>query len=251
MSEVSNKLLQRATYLRNLMIAHATGRQVNESDYHKLRHYFMGMAATSDRVPSLVLEHVDLSSLWQSLKYSCGSVEERKLLIMDTFEDFLDHLSASVSEAGEPNAVKKQLEPLDELSLNAHWQEAAALAPEAATEAMKALVERLCFQLLKELKVVPDPMQNSLKQLVLLTQRSLMLAPGKRYSQTVKELLKGCEETLNAIENFRADRAHHKEEGDKQIGSNRVLISLYGSLCTMLMAAWRVNELIAEGETLS
>jgi hypothetical protein len=249
MSEVSNKLLQRATYLRNLMIAHVTGRQVNESDYHKLRHYFMGMAATSDCVPALVLEHVDLSSLWQSLKYSCGSVEERKLLIMETFEDFLEQLSSSSHNGDSP--VKKQLEPLDELSINAFWQEAVALPPEVATDTMKALVERLCFQLLKSLKVVPDPMQNSLKQLVLLTQRSLMLPPGKRYSQTVKELLKGCEETLNAIENFWADRAHHKEEGAKLLSSTRVLISLYGSLCTMLMAAWRVHELIADGETLS
>ncbi len=253
MSEVDNKLLHRATYMRNLLIAHVTGRQVNESDYHKLRHFFMGLADVSEKVPALVIEHADLASLWQSLMYSCGSLEDRKTFIIDQFSDFLESLEKDTQTSEQ---VARSHQVLTEALLHDTWNKAIVSLekkPEVAVEQMRLMVEQLCYQLLRNVKVVPDPMQHNLKALVGLTERSLMLSPGKKYFHVIKELVAGCEETLSAIENFRADRTHlisgKIDSADRDLSSAKVLVSLYGSLCSMLLSAWRVHEMLIEGES--
>ena len=252
MSEVNNKLLQRATYMRNLLIAHVTGRQVNESDYHKLRHYFMGQSDTSQSVPAIVVEHADLASLWQSLKYSCGSVEDRKNFIVDQFSDFL----VGLSDHSLPESGSRPHQVFTEALLQESWTKAIItleLKPEVAVEQMRLMVEQLCYQLLRYVKVVPDPMQHNLKALVSLPERSLMISAGKKYFHVIKGLVMGCEETLNAIENFRADRTHIMggkiDSADRDPSSVKVLISLYGCLASMLLSAWRVREMLLEGES--
>ncbi|SIS59897.1 hypothetical protein [Neptunomonas antarctica] len=245
----SSKIYLRAVYLRDLLVAHVTGRRVNEADYHKLRDYFMGLPETSKRVPAVVAEHADLPSLWHSMRYNYGSQEDRKSYIVDQFQAFLDPL---VSEKREANAARGAGYPLiDEKKLQSVWAHSAELLvknSDVAIEQMKSLIENLCHQLLKNLKIIPNPHQHNLAAMVMLTEQSLLLSADKQYYLVIKKLISGCRETLSAIDNFTIDQA---DLSGKSHGSDRatglVLISLYGSLACMLLASWRVREMLQEG----
>ena len=252
MSEANNKLYQRAVYMRNLLIAHVTGRRVNESDYSKLRHYFMGLAQTSALVPPVVAEHSDLPSLWQSLKYSHASHDDRQRYISEQFEPFINQFS----ELALPkNSLAKQPQ-INELALQTTWVKSIKLAddnPSVGVEQMRLLVEKLCHQILAKLKVVPDPRQHELTNIVSLAEQSLLLSPGKRYYTVVKELMAGTTDTLTAIESLRIERSKLKDKSihssDTDKATAQVLISLYGSLASMLLGGFRVREMLEEGVT--
>lgn len=253
MSDSKSKLYQRAMYLRNLLVAHLTGRNVNEPDYFKLRQYFMGLPETSQIVPSIVSEHPDLSSLWQSMRYSHANHEDRKSYVIEQFQEFLSELEP-VGENSNLTDSSKSME-VDEDKLHKVWNESAALLttqPDQAVSRMEHIVETLCYYLLRNLKVVPDPLQHNLPSLVELTERSLQLAPGKQYHLVVKELISGCAETLQAIENFKVDQAHlknSKSAKNEKIATAKIMISLYGSLASMLLAGWRVRQMLEPGSS--
>ena len=249
MSGSNSKLHPRAVYLRNLLIAHVTGRNVNESDYHKLRHYFMGLPETSDIVPSLVVEHEDLSGLWHSMRYNYASHEDRKAYVVDEFQVFLDKIAPPGSD--EENSSGAGYPVINDKKLQQTWNDCLELlikSPDTAIGQMKSLVENLCYQLLKLLKVVPDPQQHSLSALVTLTERSLLLSPGKKYHLVVHKLVASCGETLAAIDSFTLDCTKITPHASTQNKDEAlVLVGLYGSLASLLLSAWRVRDLLKEG----
>ena len=249
MSGSNRKLYPRAVYLRDLLIAHVTGRSVNESDYHKLRHYFMGLAETSLLVPSVVVEHDSLAGLWYSLKYSYGSPEDRKAYIMDEFQAFLEKISP-VGSMNSNSSTAGDLR-IDDKKLQKTWNESSELLmknPDAAIEKMKYLVENLCYQFLKQLKIIPDPLQHDLSALVTLTERSLLLSPDKKYQLVVQKIVMSCGDTLAAIDNFTLDCAKTPAQVSHQSESEAlVLIGLYGSLASLLLSVWRVRSLLKDG----
>lgn len=249
MSDSNNKLHLRAVYLRNLLIAYVTGRNVNESDYHKLRHYFMGHPKTGNIVPELVAAHADLPALWHSMRYDYASHEDRKAHVLEQFQVFLDQIEPKNNEKSTLSGSGYPL--IDEKKIHEVWSSSSVLmakSPDVAVQQMISLVENLCFQLLKHLKVVPDPQQHSLTPLVKLTGRSLLLSPGKKYHVVVNQLITGCGETLAAIDSFTVDRAHiNNQTSDEDGAASFILISLYGSLSSMLLAGWKVHEMLKEG----
>lgn len=244
-----SKFYPRAVYLRNLLVAHVTGRSVNESDYHKLRHYFMGLPETSEIVPAMVVEHADLSGLWHSMRYNYASHEDRKAYVVEQFQIFLDKITPEGKQSS--GAAGSAYPHIDEKKLHEVWSSASELtlkSPDVAVQQMKSLVENLCYQLLKSLKVVPDPQQHDLSVIATLTERSLLLSPGKKHYLVVKQLITGCGETLAAIDSFIVDRARINDQSSDADGpASLILISLYGSLASMLLAGWRVRELLQEG----
>ena len=241
-----NKFYPRAVYLRNLLVAHVTGRSVNESDYHKLRHYFMELPETSEIVPQIVVEHVNLSGLWNSMRYNYASHEDRKAYVVEQFQVFLDNITP------EDKQSSGSTYPLiDEKKLHEVWLSASELVlknPDVAVQQMKLLVESLCYQLLNNLKVVPDPQQHGLLVIATLTERALLLSPEKKHCLVVKQLITGCGETLASIDGFIVDRADVNYQCvDDADSASQILISLYGSLASMFLAGWRIRELLQEG----
>lgn len=251
MSQSQDKRYARAQYLQNLLIAHLTGRNVNESDYHKLRHYFMGMADTTDLVPEMVVEHSDLSSLWHSMRYSHATHEARKDHIVETFMPLLAFLgqgqsSSSVSESGVRGRITEQV--IQDVWLKA--QELCQQNGPAALGQMSLLVEKLCYQLLKELKVVPDPLQHNLAGLVSLAERSLLLSPGKRYALVVKSLIESVGELHSAISGLTAEKTSiNGKQTTLDAEAIPTLINLHRGLATLLLAAWEVRQLATFGAT--
>ncbi len=244
-----SKFYPRAVYLRNLLVAHVTGRSVNESDYHKLRHYFMGLSETSKIVPQIVVEHADLSGLWHSMRYNYASHEDRKAYVVEQFEIFLEKITPEDSQGS--GSAASAYPRIDESKLHEVWSSSSELLiknPEVAVQQMKSLVENLCFQLLKNLKIVPDPQQHDFSVITTLTERSLLLSPGKKHYLVIKQLITGCGETLAAIDSLIVDKAHvDGQPTDDNASTSLILISLYGSLASMLLAGWRVRELLQEG----
>jgi hypothetical protein len=209
----------------------------------------MGLAETSLLLPSVVIEHDNLAGLWHSLKYSYGSPEDRKAYIIDEFQGFLDGTAPSVDVSSGSSAVGKS--HIDDKKLQQAWRESSELLmknPDAAIEKMQYLVETLCYQFLKNLKVIPDPLQHNLSALVTLTERSLLLSPGKKYHLVVQKLVVSCGEVLAAIDNFTLDcvkipaNVSHRSKSEAL-----VLIGLYGSLASLLLSVWQVRSLLKDG----
>lgn len=241
MSEDREKLFKRAEYLRNLLIAHVTGRTVNMLDYQKLRQYFMQHKEAGAFLPRIVINHSDLSSVWQSMKYGFGSHEERRAAILDQFQPFLERFSPQ--EAAADDAA---IEQLNEVVLFSRWNELMERVdkePELAVDAIQQDITALCYQLLKELKVFPDPRRSSLSKLVTLTEHALQISPDREHAKVVKDIVSGCADSLAAIEHLYAEnsKANSEKTIDKEIA--KVLVSLYISLSTMLLSSWRLHRL--------
>jgi len=249
MENADSKLTQRVTYLRNLLIAHVTGRTVNETDYRKLRQYFMAMPGLKDVMPDVVSKNPDLAAVWQHMKYSSAGHNERREQLEKVFKPLLAKASGGIEES------EQALDQVDQGRLLQTVQKANMLtgkAPDVAVQQMQSLIELLCRQVLNQMKVQPDPTKTDICELISLTERSLEVGPGRRNGDCLKQLTKGLVSLNRAIEALYAENSHLKLESG-QIGVDSdvavVLVQLYAGLGSMLLGCLNTHKLAPEGQT--
>lgn len=247
MSDDCSKIYQRASYMRDMLIAHVVGRRVNEADYDKLRRYFLALEKTKNRLPKIVVDHPDLSSFWHSMRYTHATHEARRAYVMEQFDSFLSSLTPATERDDLPDGgLPAGLCLTDEKILHKIWRESSCMVEsdsQLAVNQMKHLIERLCYQLLQKLKVVPDPRQHDFTSLVTLTETSLQLSAGHRFHASIKRAMSGCQDILEAIGDFISDLpVHEKKTAHMSAEPTRILITLYGSLAFLLLGGWRMRE---------
>ncbi|WP_081686975.1 TIR domain-containing protein [Chitinilyticum litopenaei] len=87
----------KANYLVNLLVAHATGAPADSSEYEALRHEFLSDSQLAPLIPSFVRSNRNLGSFWGFIKGKFGTYAERRTYLSQEFTPLLDLLEFGAS----------------------------------------------------------------------------------------------------------------------------------------------------------
>lgn len=238
----NGKYYQCAVTLRDMLIAYVTGRTINEAEFGKLRSYLLNSKSLSPLLPQLLKNHADPAEIWREVKYGQVDHQARRDYLIKCFAPLINHLAGD-KPASNPQSL------LNEQSLQAQWAKATKQVQtnaEVACEQMKVQLEALCYQLLREHKVIPDPRNSHLSALIRLTQNALSVAPRHRFYHTIEGTISATGQLSKSIDSLTLELVT-AGKGAQQIAIASLLLTLYLSLGLTLLAAWRCEQLAEEG----
>ena len=82
----------KANYLVNLLVAHATGGSADSAEYEALRHELLADAEVAHLMPTFVRTNRNLASFWGFIKSKYGTYAERRTYLSQEFTALLDQL---------------------------------------------------------------------------------------------------------------------------------------------------------------
>ncbi|VVN79834.1 TIR domain-containing protein [Pseudomonas fluorescens] len=89
---------EKASYLLNLLVAHATGKAADSGEYEKLRHEFLSNPKLNTQLPAWIKLHRNLDSFWGFIQPKFSTYAERRTFLSEQFTPLLDSLEFGVSE---------------------------------------------------------------------------------------------------------------------------------------------------------
>lgn len=90
--EFLNTDFEKVSYLLNLLVAHATGKSANSSEYETLRHGLLANPSLSAQLPQWIKLHRNLDSFWGFIQPKFGTYAERRTFLSEQFTPLLDYL---------------------------------------------------------------------------------------------------------------------------------------------------------------
>ncbi len=98
----------KANYLLNLLVAHATGNVAIQLEYEVLRQELLSDPIAAPLIPSFVRTHRNLGSFWSFIKGKYGTYAERRAYLSEAFTPLLDRLEfgpSSMAVDTQPSAI--------------------------------------------------------------------------------------------------------------------------------------------------
>jgi predicted nucleotide-binding protein len=83
---------EKVSYLLNLLVAHATGKPAESSEYEILRHQLLSEPPIADALPPWIKTHRNLESFWGFIQPKFKSYAERRTYLSEQFTPLLDAL---------------------------------------------------------------------------------------------------------------------------------------------------------------
>lgn len=83
---------EKVSYLLNLLVAHATGKPAESSEYEILRRQLLSDPPIADSLPAWVKTHPNLESFWGFIQPKFKSYAERRTYLSEQFTPLLDAL---------------------------------------------------------------------------------------------------------------------------------------------------------------
>lgn len=108
----------KANYLVNLLVAHATGQPAENSEYELLRQDLLSDQQVAPLIPSFVRTNRNLGSFWGFIKGKYGTYAERRTYLSQEFTPLLDMLEFGASAAPSPSQPNIATEPLAAVARN-------------------------------------------------------------------------------------------------------------------------------------
>lgn len=90
--EFLNTNFEKVSYLLNLLVAHATGKSADSSEYEKLRHELLANSSLPAQLPQWIKLHRNLDSFWGFIQPKFGTYAERRTFLSEQFTPLLDSL---------------------------------------------------------------------------------------------------------------------------------------------------------------
>jgi hypothetical protein len=83
---------EKVSYLLNLLVAHATGKSAESTEYETLRHQLLSDSTIAGLLPAWVKTHRNLDSFWGFVQPKFKSYAERRTYLSEQFTPLLDAL---------------------------------------------------------------------------------------------------------------------------------------------------------------
>lgn len=88
---------EKVSYLLNLLIAHATGKTADSSEYEQLRYELLKNHQISNQLPAWIKLHRNLDSFWGFIQPKFSTYAERRTYLSEQFTPLLDSLEFDTS----------------------------------------------------------------------------------------------------------------------------------------------------------
>jgi hypothetical protein len=196
---------ERAQYLQNLLINHATGGFGDQTHYAALREYFLTNPQTKQLTPRWIRTNRDLSQFWQFIKFEFRSYAERRQFIWSGFEPLLQFLETRQRLPAE-EAISGTLQRFDADGVHFAWSKALerqAADPEGAITSARTMLESVCKHILDDLAIGYSEKSADIGDLYKLTSRALSLSPDQHSEEVFKQILGGCASVVNGLGSLR------------------------------------------------
>ena len=244
--------IERAQYLQNLLIAHATtGGGADDDEYRLLRAQFMDSPTLAGLLPKCVRTCRDLSQFWGFIKYEYKTYAERRQFLWAEFRPLLDHLEGRNTKPAD-KAISDRLKSFDSDGVHAVWVKALgrrAADPEGAITAARTLLETVCKHILDARSVSYDGGKIDLPELYRLTSKELNLAPGQHTEDTFKKILGGVTSVVNELGSLRnrLSDAHGQGKNPVKPGERHaaLAVNLAGSVALFLVDTFNARTTIS------
>ncbi len=234
---------ERAQYLQNLLINHATGGVAENSEYQELRQYFLDNPATKSVIPSWVRLNRDLSQFWQFIKYKFATYAERRTFIWSEFAPLLESLETGAKTPSD-QTVSEVLKRFNAESVHVVWSKALDRRqsdPEGAITAARTLLETVCKHILDE-KGIEYSNKTDLPQLYHLVSVELNLSPSQHTEDVFKQILGSCSTIVNGLGTLRNRLGDAHGQGKKTVRPAarhaELAVNLAGSVALFLVETW-------------
>ena len=236
--------IEKAQYLQNLIISHATGGSESNADYQSLRKWFVGNTATKSLLPNFVRTNRDLAQFWQYIKFEYSTYAERRNFIYSEFVPLFDFLEGRES-APSDSSISEGLKSFDEDGVHAVWARALERRKsdsEGAITSARTLLETVCKHILDKSNVSYNEKNIELSELYKLTAKELNLSPSQHTEDLFKQILGGCSAVVNGLgvlRNRLGDAHGHGKKPVKPAARHAELaVNLSGSLALFLIATF-------------
>jgi hypothetical protein len=242
----NKELIEKVESLQNLLISCATGGQVIDDDYKKLRQELLNEPSLGDKLPRYVRTCHDIFQFWQFIKFKYPSYAERREYIWGEFNPILNMLESKNNSP--PDAIITEIiKEVDSDTIHEGWQRALNRRfddPEGAITAARSLLESVCKYILDASKIEYND-GIELPKLYKLTAEKLNLAPNQHTEDIIKQILGGATavvEGLGALRNKLGD-AHGKGKfyAKPETRHAELAVNLAGTIATFLISTWEIR----------
>lgn len=202
--ELPTTLLERVTYLQELLIRHATGSREDDTLYRGLRREIIRRPEISHLVPSFVKDCRTISGFWDWIKTQSGQWEPRRAIIREAFAELLDRLEAGGDDPADVE-ITRALSHFDEDGVRAAWTKALERKrddPQGAITAARTLLETVCKRILEDAGQSYED-GAELPKLYGLAAATLKLAPDEHTEKAFKSILGSCQNVVNTLGTIR------------------------------------------------
>lgn len=238
---------ERAQYLQQILVEHATGGTGNEKHYSVLRSYFLQKHDTKALMPSWIKVNRNLSQFWSFIKQKFSTYNERRNFIWKEFNPLISYLEFS-EECVIANNVFKHLEVLSSEYINTEWEKALDRKdkdPDGAITIARTVVESVLKHILDELGISYENKED-LKDLYNKVSKELNLSPGQHNEEIFKRILGGCFTVINGLSSLRNYFGDAHGKGKKRYRPKprhaELAINLAGSLCLFIIDTYLSNK---------
>ncbi|MCK0767270.1 TIR domain-containing protein [Chromohalobacter canadensis] len=83
---------EKVSYLHNLLVAHATGKEADSQEYERLRHELLSNGKVAPLLPGWIKLHRNLESFWGFIQPKFSTYAERRTFLSEQFTPALDAL---------------------------------------------------------------------------------------------------------------------------------------------------------------
>jgi hypothetical protein len=234
---------ERAQYLQNLLINHATGGMADNAEYQELRQYFLDNSITKSRIPSWVRTNRELGQFWQFIKQKFSNYAQRRAFIWGEFAPLLEFLEAGSKTPSDPT-ISEVLKRFSAESVHIVWAKALdrrQTDPEGAITAARTLLETICKHILDE-RGIEYTHKMDLPQLYHFVSIELSLSPSQYTEDVFKQILGGCSSIVNGLGTLRNRLGDAHGQGKNPIRPAarhaELAVNLAGSVALFLVETW-------------
>jgi len=245
---------ERAQYLQEILIAHATGGSGENNHYIYLRSLFLKNPTTKSLVPDWIRTHRTLGQFWPYIKSKFNTYAERRNYIWEEFAPLLDFLETNNIPPSE-NYISETLEKFDKEGINAIWQKALerrSQDPEGAITISRTMLESVCKYILDDLSVDYDSKRIELSDLYKKTAKQLNLSPEQHTEKVFKQILGGCSGIVNGLGSLRNQLGDAHGKGKRRIKPAsrhaELAVNLAGTMSLFLISTYEARNQISDYE---
>ncbi|MBN1135414.1 MAG: abortive infection family protein [Anaerolineae bacterium] len=235
--------LTKVQALKDLLVACATGREADHTEYRVLRLELLITPLAKLKLPSFVHTCRQLSEFWAFIQPKFKHYQERREFLQQEFEPLLSLLETGATMPVDA-LVSAALVNVDSAYVQEAWLKALERRtddPEGAITAARTLLETVCKHILDESGVEYGG-ESELPKIYGLVAEQLNLAPSQHTEKVFRQILGSCQsvvEGLGALRNRLSD-AHGKSRLAVKPAPRHaeLAVNLAGSMASFLVATW-------------
>lgn len=236
---------EKAEFLQNILISHATGGSSVDAEYRWLRKHLVSNEEYRDIIPPFVRTCRDLSAFWQFIKNEFSTYAERREFLYEKFIPLLDF----TEQINIPNNdyISRSLTQIDEASLHKEWKKSLKRIendPDGAITSARTLLESVCKQILDSENIDYSSnvdINNLYKQVAVF----LKLSPDQHSENIFKQILSGCNSVVTGLGTLRNKLGDaHGASKNKVKPKKRhaeLAVNLAGTMCLFLISTYKEN----------